>query len=252
MIIHPASADKDKQMVLNLCSRFEGSILIWFGLTWSLELYQQTNARLWRQGQQSRTVIIQHIGVRYSFRKDTIDERILNVLKHKDGTQAALIDAVKAELGMTETEKHGAVRHNRLLETGNRREAYGSKSVPGTGTEYQYPDRQQTGTGICFSTAAAGHQGVIEALSILVILFLQPPKAGNRSCFHFLTMFGFGWKKPSPGMMDMEHEVDEDIDHLVINSGVFLMLKADIILNGYQFAGWMLLDFEQWFLSSWN
>ena len=74
-----------------------GSHLIWFGLTWSLELYQQTNARLWRQGQQSRTVIIQHIVA-----KGTIDERILQVLEHKDGTQATLIDAVKADLGMME------------------------------------------------------------------------------------------------------------------------------------------------------
>jgi SNF2 family DNA or RNA helicase len=95
-LIHPASAGHG----LNL--QQGGSILIWFGLTWSLELYQQTNARLWRQGQQSRTVIIQHIVA-----KDTIDERILNVLKHKDGTQAALIDAVKADLGMMETEKGG-------------------------------------------------------------------------------------------------------------------------------------------------
>lgn len=90
-LIHPASAGHG----LNL--QQGGSILIWFGLTWSLELHQQTNARLWRQGQQSRTVIIQHIVA-----KGTIDERILKVLEHKDGTQAALIDAVKADLGMTE------------------------------------------------------------------------------------------------------------------------------------------------------
>ncbi len=90
-LIHPASAGHG----LNL--QKGGSILIWFGLTWSLELYQQTNARLWRQGQADKTVIIQHIVA-----KDTIDERILNVLEHKDGTQAALIEAVKADLGMTE------------------------------------------------------------------------------------------------------------------------------------------------------
>ena len=90
-LIHLASAGHG----LNL--QQGGSILIWFGLTWSLELYQQTNARLWRQGQQSRTVIIQHIVA-----KGTIDERILKVLEHKDGTQAALIDAVKADLGMME------------------------------------------------------------------------------------------------------------------------------------------------------
>ena len=90
-LIHPVSAGHG----LNL--QQGGSILIWFGPTWSLELYQQTNARLWRQGQADKTVIIQHIVAR-----DTIDERILNVLEHKDGTQAALIEAVKADLGMTE------------------------------------------------------------------------------------------------------------------------------------------------------
>ena len=95
-LIHPASAGHG----LNL--QQGGSILIWFGLTWSLELYQQTNARLWRQGQQSHTVIIQHIVAR-----GTIDERILKALEHKDGTQAALIEAVKADLGMTDSENGG-------------------------------------------------------------------------------------------------------------------------------------------------
>jgi SNF2 family DNA or RNA helicase len=70
-----------------------GNTLVWFGLTWSLELYQQTNARLWRQGQQSETVVIHHI-----MAKDTIDENILNALRKKDKTQSALIDAVKAQL----------------------------------------------------------------------------------------------------------------------------------------------------------
>ena len=86
-LIHPASAGHG----LNL--QQGGSILIWFGLTWSLELYQQTVARLWRQGQESRTVIVQHIVV-----KGTIDERILKALEKKDGFQAALIEAVKADL----------------------------------------------------------------------------------------------------------------------------------------------------------
>lgn len=67
-----------------------GSTLIWFGLTWSLELYQQTNARLWRQGQKD-TVIIHHL-----IAKGTIDERVMKALKDKDNTQSALIDAVKA------------------------------------------------------------------------------------------------------------------------------------------------------------
>ena len=66
---------------------------MWFGLTWSLELYQQTNARLWRQGQTSGTVVIQHI-----ITKGTIDERILTALNKKELTQNALIDAVKAEV----------------------------------------------------------------------------------------------------------------------------------------------------------
>lgn len=95
-LIHPAFAGYG----LNL--QQGGSILIWFGLIWSLELYQQTNARLWRQGQADKTVIIQHIVA-----KGTIDERILKVLEHKDGTQAALIEAVKADLGMTETGNGG-------------------------------------------------------------------------------------------------------------------------------------------------
>ena len=86
-VIHPASAGHG----LNLQSG--GSTLVWFGLTWSLELYQQTNARLWRQGQSAGTVVIQHIVT-----KGTIDERILKVLQAKDRTQAALIEAVKADL----------------------------------------------------------------------------------------------------------------------------------------------------------
>ena len=86
-LIHPASAGHG----LNL--QAGGSCLVWFGLTWSLELYQQTNARLWRQGQNATTVVVQHIVA-----KGTIDERILKVLSGKDSTQAALIDAVKADL----------------------------------------------------------------------------------------------------------------------------------------------------------
>lgn len=84
--IHPASAGHG----LNL--QAGGSVLIWFGLTWSLELYQQTNARLWRQGQKNM-VIIHHIVT-----KGTIDEQVMRALKRKDRTQEALIDAVKANL----------------------------------------------------------------------------------------------------------------------------------------------------------
>lgn len=87
-LIHPASAGHG----LNLQSG--GSTMVWFGLTWSLELYQQANARLWRQGQKSDTVVIHHI-----IAKDTIDDQILNALERKDGTQSALMDAVKAQLG---------------------------------------------------------------------------------------------------------------------------------------------------------
>lgn len=86
-LIHPASAGHG----LNL--QQGGSMLIWFGLTWSLELYQQTNARLYRQGQKN-TVVIQHI-----IAEGTIDEDVIKALQRKDKTQAALIDAVKAQLG---------------------------------------------------------------------------------------------------------------------------------------------------------
>lgn len=84
--IHPASAGHG----LNL--QAGGSVLIWFGLTWSLELYQQTNARLWRQGQK-HTVIIEHIVT-----EGTIDEQVMRVLQSKNKTQEALIAAVKANL----------------------------------------------------------------------------------------------------------------------------------------------------------
>ena len=86
-VIHPASAGHG----LNL--QAGGSTLIWFGLTWSLELYQQTNARLWRQGQKSATVVIHHIVT-----EDTIDELILKALHKKEKSQNALIDAVRVML----------------------------------------------------------------------------------------------------------------------------------------------------------
>ena len=71
-----------------------GSFLIWMSTPWSLELYQQTVARLWRQGQKSKTVVVQHIVT-----EGTVDEDILKALEKKDMTQAALIDAVKAQIG---------------------------------------------------------------------------------------------------------------------------------------------------------
>ena len=85
-LIHPASAGHG----LNLQSG--GNSLVWFGLTWSLELYQQTVARLWRQGQENTVSVIHIITAK------TIDEWIMNALEAKDHTQSALIDAVKAEV----------------------------------------------------------------------------------------------------------------------------------------------------------
>ena len=86
-LIHPASAGHG----LNL--QFGGYNLVWFSIPWSLELYQQTNARLYRQGQKSNVVVIQHIVT-----KGTIDEKILTALSSKDKVQSALIDAVKADI----------------------------------------------------------------------------------------------------------------------------------------------------------
>ncbi|HFI0363928.1 TPA: SNF2-related protein [Streptococcus suis] len=90
-LLHPAGAGHG----LNL--QKGGHHLVWFGLTWSLELYQQTNARLWRQGQESETVVIQHIVT-----EGTIDEEILKALENKDAQQERLIEAVKAQVGGTD------------------------------------------------------------------------------------------------------------------------------------------------------
>ena len=91
-LIHPASAGHG----LNL--QDGGSNIIWFGLTWSLELYQQLNARLWRQGQQN-TVVVQHL-----ITKGTVDEDVMKALERKDAGQSALIDAVRARIGGRENE----------------------------------------------------------------------------------------------------------------------------------------------------
>lgn len=85
-VIHPASAGHG----LNL--QAGGCTLVWFGLTWSLELYQQTNARLWRQGQ-TDTVVIHHI-----ITGGTIDESVIQALRQKEKVQNSLINAVKAQL----------------------------------------------------------------------------------------------------------------------------------------------------------
>lgn len=86
-VIHPASAGHG----LNL--QAGGSTLVWFGLTWSLELYQQMNARLWRQGQKD-TVVLHHL-----IAKNTLDERVMEALEKKDCGQSALVDAVKVRIG---------------------------------------------------------------------------------------------------------------------------------------------------------
>jgi SNF2 family DNA or RNA helicase len=85
-VIHPASAGHG----LNL--QAGGSTMIWFGLTWSLELYQQCNARLHRQGQ-TDTVVIHHL-----IAKGTIDEDVMAALQRKEKIQSSLINAVKAKL----------------------------------------------------------------------------------------------------------------------------------------------------------
>ena len=86
-LIHPASAGHG----LNL--QEGGCTIVWFGLTWSLELYQQLNARLWRQGQK-HTVVIHHI-----ITKDTHDEDVMKALENKDMRQSSLIEAVRARIG---------------------------------------------------------------------------------------------------------------------------------------------------------
>ncbi|KXA67539.1 DEAD/DEAH box helicase [Cutibacterium avidum] len=88
-LIHPASAGHG----LNL--QAGGHLLVWFSLTWSLELYQQTNARLYRQGQ-ADPVTITHLAA-----TGTLDQAVLGALEAKDMTQAALIDAVATELSTT-------------------------------------------------------------------------------------------------------------------------------------------------------
>jgi SNF2 family DNA or RNA helicase len=89
LLAHPASAGHG----LNL--QAGGHIIVWFGLPWSLELYEQANARLHRQGQE-QSVIVHHI-----IAEDTIDETVLVALKNKANVQNALMDAVKAKLKKT-------------------------------------------------------------------------------------------------------------------------------------------------------
>ncbi|MEG2344191.1 MAG: DEAD/DEAH box helicase, partial [Acidaminococcaceae bacterium] len=86
LLAHPASAGYG----LNL--QAGGSIIVWFGLTWSLEQYQQANGRLYRQGQQE-TVIIHHLVA-----KGTADEQVMHALECKKAGQDALLEAVKAKI----------------------------------------------------------------------------------------------------------------------------------------------------------
>jgi SNF2 family DNA or RNA helicase len=83
LLAHPASVGYG----LNL--QDGGHVIVWYGLTWSLELYQQANARLYRQGQQ-KPVIIHHL-----ITEGTVDEQVMRAIKHKDTSQAALLAALK-------------------------------------------------------------------------------------------------------------------------------------------------------------
>ena len=83
LIAHPASVGYG----LNL--QDGGHVIVWYGLTWSLEQYQQANARLYRQGQQ-KPVIIHHL-----ITEGTVDEQVMRALKAKDTSQAALLSALK-------------------------------------------------------------------------------------------------------------------------------------------------------------
>ena len=189
-LIHPASAGHG----LNL--QQGGSILVWFGLTWSLELYQQTNARLWRQGQEDKTVIIQHIVA-----KDTIDEHILKVLEHKDGTQAALIEAVKADLGMTKTGNGGILW---------------KQEPEGEGTRMEAKAYLEQARNINIQIDSKLEQvSALRQLAIKASSTLSPVPPSGTPNPHRL-------EETIARMMDMEHEVDEAIDGLV-------ELKADIM-----------------------
>ena len=99
LLCHPDSAGHG----LNL--QTGGHILVWYGLTWSLEKYQQANARLHRQGQRD-AVIVHHIVT-----ENTMDERVLAVLKSKDQRQDALMEAVKARIAEIEKTSKEAGTH---------------------------------------------------------------------------------------------------------------------------------------------
>ena len=87
-VIHPASAGHGLKLQVG------GSTLIWFGLTWSLELYQQTNARLWRQGQASGTVVIEHIITKRKYKSTTIV--FLDTRKTRTATSSSIQNRQKS------------------------------------------------------------------------------------------------------------------------------------------------------------
>jgi len=96
LIAHPASCSYG----LNL--QYGGNIVIWYGLTWSLEQYLQANARLYRQGQKE-TVVVNHLVM-----KGTIDEQVIKALQRKEVGQRELIEALKANLLERKGERHGS------------------------------------------------------------------------------------------------------------------------------------------------
>lgn len=87
MLMHPASGGHG----LNI--QFGGNIIVWFGMTWSLELYLQFNARVWRQGQRWDQVIIHHAAI-----KGTLDMDVLRSLENKNTKQEGLMAAIKAKI----------------------------------------------------------------------------------------------------------------------------------------------------------
>lgn len=88
LLVHPQSAGHG----LNL--QDGGNIIVWYGLPWSLELYQQANARLHRQGQ-TRAVIIHHLMI-----EGTVDERVYQSLQQKENVQEGLLQALKIKYQM--------------------------------------------------------------------------------------------------------------------------------------------------------
>ncbi len=87
LMMHPASGGHG----LNL--QAGGNIIVWFGQTWSLELYQQLNARLYRQGQENDSVIIHHL-----ISKGTLDEDVIKSLRNKNSKQEGLLEAIKSKM----------------------------------------------------------------------------------------------------------------------------------------------------------